>query len=148
MFLFTRRYLLPWLLSAAVMFGLSYVWHGLLLRDLQELKIPVGLYLGLSGLAYLVVGLVITVLVHEAIRHEWVSLKRAFPLSSMLVGAVVGFVVYLLVFILGISFAGSQMMHIVVDILWQMVEQAVGGLMVSLGIIYDMHRTFLEHERA
>ena len=39
------------------------------------------------------------------------------------------------------------MMHIVVDILWQMLEQALGGLMVSLGI-YDMHRAFLEHERA
>ena len=93
MFLFSRRYLLPWLISAIVMFGLSYLWHGLLLRDLQELKVPLGLYLGLSGLVYLVVGLVITVLVHEAIRHEWISLKRAFPLNSMLVGAVVGFVV-------------------------------------------------------
>ena len=70
MFLFSRRYLLPWLISAIVMFGLSYLWHGLLLRDLQELKVPLGLYLGLSGLVYLVVGLVITVLVHEAIRHE------------------------------------------------------------------------------
>lgn len=148
MFLFSRRYLLPWLISAIVMFGLSYLWHGLLLRDLQELKVPLGLYLGLSGLVYLVVGLVITVLVHEAIRHEWISLKRAFPLNSMLVGSVVGFVVYLLVFILGVSFAGHQMMHIVVDILWQMLEQALGGLMVSLGIIYDMHRAFLEHERA
>ena len=130
------------------MYGLSYVWHGLILRDLDELKVPLGLYLGLSALVYTIVGIVITVLVHEAIRHEWISLKRAFPLSSMLVGAVVGFVVYLLVFILGMSFAGSQTMHIVVDVLWQMLEQALGGLMVSLGIIYDMHRTFLEHERA
>ena len=56
MFLFSRRYLLPWLISAIVMFGLSYLWHGLLLRDLQELKVPLGLYLGLSGLVYLVVG--------------------------------------------------------------------------------------------
>jgi hypothetical protein len=37
--------------------------------------------------------------------------------------------------------------HIAVDILWQMVEQGIGGLMVSLGIIYDMHKSFLESER-
>jgi hypothetical protein len=37
---------------------------------------------------------------------------------------------------------------VVVDILWQMVEQGLGGLIVSLGLIYDMHRSFLESERA
>lgn len=130
------------------MYGLSYLWHGLALTDLQELKIPTSLYLVLSGLVYLIIGLGITVAVHQCVLHEWISLKRAFPLMSMLLGAAIGFVVYLLVFILGMSFAGHHMLHIVVDILWQMVEQGVGGLMVSLGIIYDMHRTFLEAERA
>ncbi len=130
------------------MYGLSYVWHGLALTDLQELRIPHALYFVLSGLVYLLIGLGLTVAVHQCVIHEWISLKRAFPLMSMLLGAVVGFIVYLLVFILGMSFAGHQMLHIVVDILWQMVEQAMGGLMVSLGIIYDMHRSFLEAERA
>jgi uncharacterized membrane protein YccC len=130
------------------MYGLSYLWHGLALTDLQELKIPLALYLVLSGLVYLIIGLGLTVAVHQCVMHEWISLKRAFPLMSSLLGAAIGFVVYMLVFILGMSFAGHQMLHIVVDILWQMVEQGVGGLMVSLGIIYDMHRTFLEAERA
>jgi hypothetical protein len=143
-----RRIILPWLLSAVVMYGLSYLWHGLALTDLQELKIPLALYLVLSGLVYLIIGLGLTVAVHQCVMHEWISLKRAFPLMSSLLGAAIGFVVYMLVFILGMSFAGHQMLHIVVDILWQMVEQGVGGLMVSLGIIYDMHRTFLEAERA
>jgi hypothetical protein len=39
-------------------------------------------------------------------------------------------------------------MHVVADILWQMIEQGMGGLAVSLGIIYDMHKSFLEQERA
>ena len=30
---------------------------------------------------------------------------------------------------------------------WTGAEQAIGGLMVSLGIIYDMHRSFMEAER-
>ena len=147
MFLAQRRILLPWILSAAVMFGLSYLWHGVLLHDLQEIQIPLGLYLGLAALAYLVIGLGITIAVHQAIVHQWISLKQGFPMMSMLVGAIIGFVVYLLVFTLGVSFADHAMMHIVVDILWQMVEQGLGGLVVSLGIIYDMHRGFLEAEK-
>ncbi len=143
-----RGFLVPWIASSVVMYGLSYLWHGLALTDLQDLRIPLPLYLVLSGLVYLIIGMVITFAVHQAIAYEWVSLKRAFPLMSALLGAVVGFVVFLLVYILGMSFAKSGAMHVVIDALWQMLEQGVGGLLVSLGIIYDMHRRFMENERA
>lgn len=143
-----RAFLLPWLLASVVMYALSYLWHGIALTDLKELKIPLGLYMVLSALVYLLIGLGVKLAVHHAIVHEWISLKRAFPLSSMAIGAAIGFVVYLIVFILGMSFASRDAMHIAVDILWQMVEQGVGGLMVSLGVIYDMHRSFMESERA
>jgi hypothetical protein len=139
--------MVPWLLAAVVMYALSFVWHGIALTDLQELRIPIALYLCLSGLVYLLIALGIKMAVHHCIIHEWISLKRAFPLMSMAIGAVVGFVVYLIVFILGMSFASRDVVHIAVDILWQMVEQGMGGLMVSLGIIYDMHKSFLESER-
>lgn len=143
-----RAFMVPWLLSALVMYALSYIWHGIALTDLQELKIPIWLYLLLSALVYLLIAMGVKLAIHHCIIHEWISLKRAFPLMSILIGAVVGFVVYLIVFILGMSFASRDVMHIAVDILWQMVEQGVGGLMVSLGIIYDMHRSFMESERA
>ncbi len=144
-----RRFVvLPWLLSGTVMFGLSYVWHGLLLSDLDELRIPLTLYFILAALVYLVLGFILAVGVHKAIQYELISLKGAFPFFSMLLGAAVGFVVYLVIFVLGMSFAKDGMVHMVVDVIWQMVEQGVGGLMVSLGIIYDMHKRFLEQERA
>ncbi len=144
-----RRFiLLPWLLSAVVMFGLSYVWHGLLLSDLQELKIPLWLYFVLAALVYLGLGLGITIATHKAVQYEWISLKGAFPFMSMLLAAAVGFFVYLVIFVMGMSFAKQGMMHVVVDILWQMFEQSMGGLMVSLGMIYDMHKRFLDQERA
>lgn len=145
--LLKRRILFPWLLSATVMFGISYVWHGLALSDLSELKIDISTYFALSGLAYLVVGLALVMLVHLGIGREWISLKTGFPLSCMLVGVGVGVVVYLIVFASGLSFASHGLQHVVVDALWQLFEQAIGGLMVSLGIIYDMHRTFMEAER-
>lgn len=143
-----RRILLPWVLSSVVMYALSYVWHGLALTDLSELKIPLPAYLALSAVAYLLIGLGITVAVHQAIQHSWISLKSGFPMMSILVGAIIGFIVYLLVLTLGMSFASGQLRHVVIDVLWQMFEQGLGGLMVGLGIIYDMHRSFLEAERA
>jgi hypothetical protein len=130
------------------MFLLSWVWHGLALRDLQELTIPKPLYHTLAGLIYLVIGFGLTIGTHTAIQHQFISLKTGFPVSAMMIGAAVGFFVYLVIFVLGMSFAKSGAVHMLVDVLWQMLEQGVGGLMVSLGIIYDMRQQYLEGERA
>lgn len=144
-----RRFiLLPWLLSSAVMFGLSYVWHGLVLSDLEDLKIPLALYFVLAILVYLVLGLGLTIAAHKAVQYEFISLKKAFPFMVMLMAAATGFFVYIVVYVLGMSFMKSEGVHVVIDVLWQMVEQGLGGLMVSLGMIYDMHQRFLEQERA
>jgi hypothetical protein len=145
--LLRRHILLPWLLSALVMFALSYVWHGVVLLDLQDIRIPLTLYLVLAGLVYLILGLGITILTHLAIDYEWITFKGPFPFMCFLIGAAVGFFVYLVIFVLGMSFTKSGVVHMVVDVLWQMVEQGVGGLMVSLGIIYDMRQSFLEDEQ-
>lgn len=130
------------------MFLVSWLWHGLALTDLEELGIPKPLYFALAALVYLVLGFGLTFVIHTGIAHEWISLKQAFPFTSMLIGAALGFFVYLLIFVLGMSFTKSGMVHVVVDVLWQMLEQALGGLAVSLGIIYDMHQRYLESERA
>jgi hypothetical protein len=143
-----RHIIAPWLLSSTVMFGLSYLWHGVILSDLQEVGVPLTLYLLIAALFYLVLGLGLTIATHKAIQYEVISLKGAFPLMAFLLGAAVGFVVYLGIFVLGVSFAKNGLVHVVVDILWQMVEQGVGGLAVSMGIIYDMHQRFLEQERS
>jgi hypothetical protein len=130
-----------------VMFGLSYVWHGVLLSDLVELKVPLTLYFVLAALVYLVLGLGLTLGVHKAVQYEWVSLKGPFPFYAMLLAGAAGFFVYLVIFVLGVSFADKGLVHVVVDIVWQMFEQSMGGLMVSLGVIYDMHQRFLDQER-
>lgn len=146
--LLRRHILVPALLSSTTMFVVSWLWHGLALTDLEELTIPKTLYFCLAGLVYLMLGLGMTFAIHTSIQHEWISLKRAFPFTSMLLGAAMGFFVYLVIFVLGMSFTKSGMVHVVVDVLWQMLEQGLGGLAVSLGIIYDMHKRYLESERA
>ena len=142
-----RRIIAPLVLSNLVMYGLSWVWHGLALNDLRDLTIPIGLYITLAAVAYLIVAAVLTFGIHHAMANGWIDIRRAFPLKAMLFGAVVGFVVYLIALVFGMSFTGGKVMHMVVDVLWQMVEQGMGGLMVSLGIIYDLHKSFLENER-
>ena len=147
--MFLRRFiLLPTILAAVLMFGVSYLWHGVILKDLQDLHIPLTLYLILSGLVHLGLGLMLTICTHKAIEYEWISLKGPFPLMAFLIGAASGFFVFLVIFVLGIGFTKGGVVHVVVDILWQMLEQGLGGLAVSLGIIYDMRQSFLEDERA
>lgn len=107
-----------------------------------------GLYVALSAVVYLVIGLGTTFAMHQAIQHKWIGIRQGFPFKGLLLGAILGFLVYLVAFIFGMSFTDRKVMHILVDILWQMVEQGLGGLMVSLGIIYDLHQAFLENERA
>ncbi len=131
-----------------VMYGLSFLWHGIALNDLRELKIPMGLYVALSAVVYLVIGLGITFAMHQAIQHQWIGIRQGFPFKGLLLGTILGFLVYLVAFIFGMSFTDRKVMHILVDVLWQMVEQGLGGLVVSLGIIYDLHQGFLENERA
>ncbi len=143
-----RRILFPWIASALVMYGLSFLWHGLALNDLRDLKIPIGLYVILSATVYLILGLGVTLAMHQAIQHAWIGIRQGFPGKGFLLGAALGFVVYLIALIFGMSFTDRKVMHMVVDALWQMVEQGVGGLVVSLGIIYDLHQNFLENERA
>lgn len=130
------------------MYGISYAWHGWVLNDISEMRTGLGLYLSLSGIAYLVIAMGIVLLVHRGLAQGWISMKSAFPFKGMLLGAMVGVVVYVLVFISGFSFASHELHHVALDFIWQLVEQGLGGLMVSLGIIHDLHRRFLETEHA
>lgn len=130
------------------MAGLSYVWHGVALTDVAELRMSGLKYAGVSAVVYLVLAMVLTWTVHFFLGREWINLKGAFPLKAVVLGAVFGAGVYLLVLFTGLSFADHGVHHVVVDLIWQVVEQSVGGLMVGLGIVYDLHRSFMEAERA
>lgn len=146
--LLKRSILFPWLLSAVVMFGISALWHGVALTDLSEMKIGMNTYFMLSAGAYLIIALALVLFIRLCIVREWISLKSGFPWKAMGIGAVAGIIVFLVILLSGLSFASHGFQHMVVDMLWQVLEQAIGGLMVSLGVIYDLHRLFMEAEQA
>ena len=143
-----RHIVAPWLFSTVTMFVLSLMWHGLFLQDLEELSVPLAQYLVRSAGIYLLIGLVLTMAAHKAIQLAYVSLKGAFPIKLAMMGGAFGILVFAVLFLLGLSFTKPDAVHVMADLVWQMAEQAAGGVAVSLGIIYDLRQSFLEEERA
>ncbi|MFN3343650.1 MAG: hypothetical protein ACK40M_13200 [Flavobacteriales bacterium] len=121
-----RRFLVSWLLSSGLMIMLSLVWHGVILNDLRNLPFDGSFFLVLTGLAYLAIGFLLNVLILNIEFNENHFFKRA------LLGGALGFFIYLIVLTLGISYHTRGFEHLVIDFSWQMIEQAVGGMIVNL----------------
>ncbi len=143
-----RKTLLAWLLSSIVMYGFSYLWHAYLLTDLQDVEYPLPLFLILGGIVYLLIGGALFGLLNYLVNNKLITFDNKFPWKAMCLGAILGFSVYLITFILGLSFNPHGVEHILVDFLWQMFEQAMGGLVVALAFIYDARKSQLEFEGA
>jgi len=130
------------------MFGLAYLWHAYLLTDIDDIKYPLPFFLVLASIVYLLIGGALFGIVNYLVTNKILAFNNMFPWKSMAIGAVLGFSVYLITFILGLSFNAHGFEHIMVDFVWQMFEQAIGGLVVALAFIYDARRAQLEFEGA
>ncbi len=112
-----RQFILMIVVCAALMYLMSYLWHGLFLNDY-------------STVVYLVISLVLNIL------YRYLNIRQM-STRGLFIGASVGFFIYLIAFVMGVSFGHSAASHIVVDFLWQMIEQGVGG--ASLGLMYGLY---------
>lgn len=121
-----KRFFASWALSTIAMAGLSWAWHGFILNDLLFIPRPVELFYGLALLTYVAIGFVLT------FAYTYLSMGIGIRLKGFFMGLALGFFLYLVAFVLGVSFKGSGTPHVVVDFLWQMVEQGVGGAIVAL----------------
>lgn len=108
------------------MFGLSYLWHGILLNDLQLISYDLSLFFGLLAIVYLLVGASMAFVLMNYKPEENRILKH-FTIS---IGA--GFMIYLLAFVMGLSFRGEGLEHTLVNFTWQMIEQGIGGFAISV----------------
>lgn len=131
----TKWFFSVWLVSSIMMYGLSFVWHGVLLNDYMSIKYPMWMYFTLAAVVYLVIGFVLTYLYHYTYTHR-------IKYKGMLLGACLGFFIYLMAFVLGVSFNPNSLEHTVVDFLWQMFEQGVGGAAIGavMRFLVDMDR--------
>lgn len=124
-----KPFITCWLFSSILMYALSYAWHGLLLNDYMNIRTPLWLYFTLATIVYLVIGLVLTLLYRNTQTKEM-------RFKGLLMGALLGFFIYLIAFVLGVSFNQASASHIVVDFVWQMIEQGIGG--ASVGFVYGL----------
>lgn len=127
-----KRFIISWFLSSILMFGLAMFWHGVILNDLKFIPTPHTLFYSLAALAYIVIGFTLTFV------FTYLSMGIGIRLKGSLMGIALGFFIYLIAFVLGVSFKGSGAQHIVVDFLWQMIEQGIGGGIV--GTVYMLAR--------
>ncbi|PCJ88408.1 MAG: hypothetical protein COA57_03270 [Flavobacteriales bacterium] len=106
------------------MYVLNYAWHGFVLNDYMRLSIPLETYFVMASIVYLVIGLVITTV------STFINTGKHLIRKGTLVGVAIGFFIYLIAFVLGVSFhSNSQMEHIAIDFAWQMAEQGAGGFL-------------------
>lgn len=122
--------MLGWIFSSLVMFGLSYLWHGIVLNDYSMITYPMGIYLVSAGIVYLVIGFLLNrIFVAEFLdRYSTKAVPR-----GILAGVTLGIIVYMLALVVGVSFT-KGLDQMILDVAWQAVEQCMGGLVV--GIVY------------
>jgi len=124
-----KEFLIVWVISSLSMLGLSYVWHFVVLNDYINVKLPFASFLLLQAMVYCVIGFILTFVYH------YTHTKKKLKYKGVVIGAVLGFFIYLIAYVLGISFnsTGAREMAYVMDFMWQMSEQAAGGGLVGFG---------------
>ncbi|MFZ5553457.1 MAG: hypothetical protein ACOZCO_10100 [Bacteroidota bacterium] len=120
-----KRFVISVLVSALIMFILSFSWHGLILNDFKKISLDFNLFIVLAAIAYIAIGAALNFVMYYLETGDNLFGK------PLLAGAALGFFIYLVVFVMGLSYHVRGLEHIVIDFGWQMVEQALGGVTVA-----------------
>jgi hypothetical protein len=130
----TKRFLLSWIISSIIMFLAFYAWHGLFLTDFERLNYSKEVFLVVSSVVYLIIGLVLNKAYDIKALERF---DRKPILRGLVVGAALGFALFLVTMVMGVSFGGSRTLaNLLIDVSWQTVEQAIGGAVVGIVHIF------------
>lgn len=122
--------MLGWIFSSIVMFALSYLWHGVILNDYKLISYPMGIYLVSAGVVYFVIGFLLNRIFIAEFLDRYA--EKALP-RGLLTGLGLGLIVYMVALVVGVTFTkGLEVKYLMLDVIWQTVEQCVGGLVVAL----------------
>ncbi len=131
----SKRFYISWISSSAVMFLLSYAWHGIVLTDFSRLTYPKSLFLFFASIVYLIIGFVVAKGVDSKTLET--KFKKKPVLRGVIAGMICGIAFFLIATVVGISFStGSKIENLLLDSSWQMFEQAMGGLVVGIVHIF------------
>jgi len=144
-----RGLFLPVFLSAGAMYLLSYIWHAMVLNDLNDLAVNRTPYLLMSGLGYVLLAVLLTFLGRYLIDAGVVDKNDPSIANAMLMGLVVGIMLGIALHAMSLPLRGRfDTVHMLVDLGWQVVEQAIGGACAGIGIFFHQVRLRLEREGA
>lgn len=135
--LYSVRFFISWILAAILMYLAFYGWHGLFLNDLSRISFSKPLFLGLAALVYLVISFILYRIYESRFILKYIPSPMLRGVTS---GFLLGFILFALVTVLGISFTKNVTMeYIVADFAWQIAEQVIGGIIIGLGkvIIFE-----------
>jgi hypothetical protein len=131
----TKRFLLSWICASLIMYGLFYAWHGLFLTDFSRLSYPKEIFLTIAALVYLMIGFISAKAIDVQKLNKYFKHKPL--LKGAVSGAILGFVLFALTAVLGVSFStGSVVENLLLDLFWQVLEQTIGGLAVGIVHIF------------
>jgi hypothetical protein len=141
--MFTKRFFISWLASSIVMFLLSYIWHGIFLTDFARLSYPKALFLFFAVFVYLIIGFCVAKAMEINVFEKYFKRKRI--LKGAFVGAALGFTFFIISTVVGVSFStGSRLENLLLDVSWQVIEQALGGVAVGLTHFFIFDPSMME----
>lgn len=126
---FGLRFYLSWLLSALVMFALFFLWHGVFLNDFKRIQFPLFWFQIFAAFTYLLFGIALYLLFESHLMKK----VRNLALRGVVSGLIFGFTVFMVASIVNISLTRHlSINHLMVDCVWQIVEQIIGGMVLVL----------------
>ncbi len=134
---YSFRFFVSWIISAVLMYAAFYFWHGIFLNDLDNISFSKTLFLLLAALIYLVISFVLYRVYEMRLLNHIISSTLLRGVAS---GIIVGFMLFAVITVLGISFTKHMTMtYMMVDCLWQMAEQVLGGIIIAIGkaVLYE-----------
>ncbi|MBN8702948.1 MAG: hypothetical protein J0M08_07780 [Bacteroidetes bacterium] len=137
------RFPISWILSCITMFGLFYVWHGVLLNDISHITYPKNIFFLSALLVYIIIAFVLNLLFMSKIATDYIEgiITRGF-----VCGIALGIIIFLITMVVGVSFSTQlNLRNILFDFSWQCAEQGVAGIIV--GSVYAYFKYSLRLER-
>lgn len=134
---YSFRFFVSWILSAVFMYAAFYFWHGIFLNDFSNITFSKTLFMLLAALVYLVISFIVYRVYEMRLLNQYVPSTL---LRGILSGLLVGFTLFSVITVLGISFTKHMTMtYMLADCLWQMAEQVIGGIIISIGkaVLYE-----------
>jgi hypothetical protein len=125
-----KRFLISWIVTSVAMFILSYAWHGIILNDFSRLPYPKEIFLLFAAFTYLIIGFVVVKVFDSKVFEDFFHHKLF--LKGLIKGTFCGFMFFIVASVVGVSFnTGSGIKNLLIDLVWQMFEQGVGGCVVA-----------------